>query len=145
MKRKSFAVTLAAAVLTIASTTAFADPGDRGRGNDHRAAAPHAQRDFHDSRRGPDWQSRKDHRPAARHAPSRNHHRVYSRGAGPRHNIHAGSRVPVYYRGNRHVVRDWRGHRLSAPPRGHYWVKTGTDFLLVAAATGIITHLVLSN
>jgi len=43
------------------------------------------------------------------------------------------------------VVNDWRGHRLSAPPRGYHWVQTGSDYVLVAIATGIILQLSLVN
>ncbi|UZD53860.1 RcnB family protein [Caldimonas aquatica] len=63
--------------------------------------------------------------------------------AAPRHHFHRGARLPVAYR--HHVVHDWRAHRLSAPPRGHHWVRVGSDFVLVAAATGIIAHFVLAH
>ncbi|MGB7479667.1 MAG: RcnB family protein, partial [Burkholderiaceae bacterium] len=65
------------------------------------------------------------------------------RGAGPRHDIYRGQRLPAYYRGHRYVVENWRLHRLAPPPRGHYWVQTGADYLLVAAATGLIVQIVL--
>jgi Ni/Co efflux regulator RcnB len=42
-------------------------------------------------------------------------------------------------------VDDWRGHRLSAPPRGYHWVQTGGDYVLAAIATGVILQLMLSN
>jgi Ni/Co efflux regulator RcnB len=38
-------------------------------------------------------------------------------------------------------VSDWRSHRLNAPPRGYQWVQSGSDYLLVAVATGIIAQL----
>lgn len=43
------------------------------------------------------------------------------------------------------MVDDWRGHNLSAPPRGDHWVQTGGDYVLVAIATGIILQLLLSH
>ena len=67
------------------------------------------------------------------------------RGAGPGHNFHRGERLPVYYQSRQYVVEDWRGHRLSAPPRGYHWVQTGGDYVLVAIATGIILQLLLNN
>lgn len=67
------------------------------------------------------------------------------RGAGPDHQFHRGERLPMEYRHNNYVVDDWRGHNLSAPPRGYHWVQTGTDYLLVAIATGIILQLILNN
>lgn len=48
-------------------------------------------------------------------------------------------------RGRPSVVDDWRGHRLSAPPRGYHWVQVGADYVLVAIATGIILQLILDQ
>jgi Ni/Co efflux regulator RcnB len=42
-------------------------------------------------------------------------------------------------------VNDWRGHHLSAPPRGHPWVQVGPDYVLAAIATGVIANLVLNQ
>ena|SRR5665647_113097 len=67
------------------------------------------------------------------------------RGAGPDHNYHRGDRLPAEYRHHNYVVNDWRGHGLSAPPRGYQWVQTGSDYVLVAIATGIILQLLLNN
>ena len=43
------------------------------------------------------------------------------------------------------IVNDWRGHRLSAPPRGYHWVQTGGDYVRVAIATGIIVQILLNQ
>jgi Ni/Co efflux regulator RcnB len=43
------------------------------------------------------------------------------------------------------VVNDWRGRHLNAPPRGQQWVQVGTDYALIAIATGVIAQLVLNN
>jgi Ni/Co efflux regulator RcnB len=67
------------------------------------------------------------------------------RGAGPDHSFHRGERLPPQYRTNRYVVDDWRGHNLSAPPRGYHWVQTGGDYVLAAIATGLILQLLLNN
>ncbi len=67
------------------------------------------------------------------------------RGAGPDHEFRRGSRLPAEYRSRQYVVDDWRGHHLSAPPRGYHWVQTGGDFVLVAITTGIILQLLLNN
>jgi Ni/Co efflux regulator RcnB len=69
----------------------------------------------------------------------------YDRGAGPNHDFRPGYRLPPYYRSRQFAVDDWRVHRLSAPPRGYYWVQSGGDYLLVAIATGIIVQLLLGN
>jgi Ni/Co efflux regulator RcnB len=67
------------------------------------------------------------------------------RGAGPDHRFHRGDRLPTKYRNRTYVVDDWRGHRLSAPPRGYHWVQVGGDYVLVAIATGVILQLLLNN
>jgi Ni/Co efflux regulator RcnB len=67
------------------------------------------------------------------------------RGAGPDHRFYKGDRLPMEYRGRTYVVDDWRGHHLSAPPRGYHWVQAGGDYVLVAIATGVILQLLLNN
>lgn len=67
------------------------------------------------------------------------------RGAGPDHRYYRGDRLPAEYRHRTYVVDDWRGHRLSAPPRGYHWVQVGGDYVLVAIATGIILQLMLNK
>ncbi len=67
------------------------------------------------------------------------------RGAGPDHRFQRGDRLPPAYRHRNYVVNDWRGHQLSAPPHGYQWVQVGTDYVLVAIATGIILQLILNN
>lgn len=67
------------------------------------------------------------------------------RGAGPDHSFHRGGRLPPEYRHRQYVVENWRDHRLSAPPRGYHWVQVGSDYVLVAIATGIILQLLLNN
>jgi Ni/Co efflux regulator RcnB len=66
------------------------------------------------------------------------------RGAGPSHNFYRGGHLPAEYRDHRYVVSDWRGHHLSAPPRGYQWVQTGDDFVLAAIATGVIASVLLN-
>jgi len=67
------------------------------------------------------------------------------RGAGPNHDFRRGDRLPREYRNRQYVVNDWRGHHLSAPPRGYHWVQTGGDYVLVAIATGVILQLLLNH
>ena len=76
-------------------------------------------------------------------------HRGYAgqdeRGAGPDHQFHRGERMPREFRSSHYVVDDWRGHHLSAPPRGYHWVQTGGDYVLIAIASGIIAQLLLGR
>jgi len=109
---------------------------ERGAGPDrafHRAdriPAEYRHRNYvvydrHDSRRDARWRD--------------------GRGAGPIHAYHRGDRFPAEYRRRNYVVNDWRGHHLSAPPRGYQWVQSGADYVLVAVASGIILQLLLNN
>ena len=109
-----------------------ADRGDRGRGPDRRDDDRRSER--RDDDRG------HDNRREARYNDGRD-----GRGAGPNHNYRKGDRMPRDYRSRQYVVDDWRGHRLSAPPRGYHWVQTGGDYVLVAIASGIILQLFLGN
>jgi Ni/Co efflux regulator RcnB len=67
------------------------------------------------------------------------------RGAGPNHDLRRGARLPSRYHHRHYVVDNWRGHRLSAPPRGYHWVQAGDDYVLAAIATGLIAQIILNN
>ena len=62
---------------------------------------------------------------------------------GPQY--HRGGYIPREYRSRQYVVNNWHEHRLNAPPRGQQWVQVGSDYVLIAIATGIIAQLVLSQ
>jgi Ni/Co efflux regulator RcnB len=59
--------------------------------------------------------------------------------------FHRGERLPQYYRHRHYIVNDWRGHHLRPPPRGYQWVQVGTDYLLVALATGLIADILVGR
>jgi Ni/Co efflux regulator RcnB len=130
MKSTTFVSAIVAVSLT-AGGFAFgqgnSDHNDRGRDRDQQG-----QRGGHEDRR--DYQNRAD-----------NDEYRQGRGAGPNHDFRRGQRLPQEYRHRQYVVDDWRGHHLSAPPRGYHWVQTGGDYVLVAIATGIILQLLLNN
>lgn len=120
--------------MTLASGgIAFAQPNGRhDRWRDEQVQRGD-QRDRHDNNGR--WSDRRDHR----------NERWDERGAGPNHDFRRGQRLPMEYRHRQYVVDDWRGHHLSAPPRGYHWVQTGGDYVLVAIATGVILQLLLNN
>jgi len=121
---------LTALALAASSSLAFAAPDDHGRGRDHdkRGNAYGHDRDRHDNR-GDDRRFKRHDGP----------------GAGPDHAFYRGGHLPPEYRNRQYVVDDWRGHRLSAPPRGYHWVQTGDDYVLVAIATGVIALILLNR
>lgn len=81
------------------------------------------------------------------HQPPRHsaEHERRARGAGPNHDFYRGERLSSHYRRKVYVVHDWHGRHLRPPPRGYHWVRTGSDFVLVAIVSGIIAEIVLSH
>lgn len=139
MNKKLIGSAMLAVCLTMASGASFAqgrDGGDNNRGQ-NKSHVDRNDRNDNSSYRAHD--NRSDN---ARRARPGNYR---GRGAGPAHNFYRGGRLPARYRAGPYIVQDWRGHRLSAPPRGYYWVQAGNDFVLAAIATGIIAQIILSN
>jgi Ni/Co efflux regulator RcnB len=153
------------AILALSLTTggfAFAqgksDRDERGRNDDRQRGGERDRADNRGDMRGDmrgDNRGENEGRPQGRRDPpgqvkqqQRREERREERGergAGPNHQFYRGERLPAEYRHRQYVVDDWRGHRLSAPPRGYQWVQTGGDYVLVAIATGIIMQLFLNN
>jgi Ni/Co efflux regulator RcnB len=61
------------------------------------------------------------------------------------HNWHKGGRIDRsdWNRGQR--VNDYRRYHLQRPPRGYEWRRVDNNYVLAAAATGLIMGLVLAN
>lgn len=65
------------------------------------------------------------------------------RAYGPR--FQRGAYLPAQYRSHVYYVDDWHAQPgLYAPPYGHQWMQVGSDFLLVALATGLIANLLVN-
>ncbi len=136
MKRAALIATLIVSLAT--GSAAMAD----GRGHDdHRHHAHGADHHFrgdrhslrHDFRRGP---SAHAHRAPARHGTYRRPHGYYP------HRWVRGERLPVAYFARPYVIVDYRDCGLRKPPRGHHWVRVGSDAVLAAVATGIVLDTV---
>lgn len=56
-----------------------------------------------------------------------------------------GERLANQYRHNRYVVNDWRSHDLYQPQYGHQWIQAGTNYAMVAIATGIIAQVLMNR
>ncbi|RZJ84103.1 MAG: hypothetical protein EOO64_04690 [Massilia sp.] len=54
-----------------------------------------------------------------------------------------GEQLPPRYRTHHYVVENWRTHRLTEPPPGHQWVQAGSDYALVAIATGMVQEVLV--
>lgn len=85
----------------------------------------------------PQKEYQRDHREGRGYDKSRKHH-----DARKKHRWSKGQRFDRDYRRYRVDERDYRRYRLHTPPRGYYWVRADDDFILVAAATGIISSVI---
>lgn len=141
MKTRSLiSVVVAAATLAMGSTAMARD--------DHRHPSrhdgPRAERQF--DRHGDRRVNQRGPRHVQREVIIVNRHQpIYQpsyRHAGPR--WQRGQYLPREYRGARYVVHQ-QHPQLYAAPRGHQWVSVNGEFLLIAAATGLIAHAIFSN
>lgn len=68
---------------------------------------------------------------------------AYNRPAGYRHHEwRTGERLPSSYRASAYRV-DHNRYGLRAPPRGYYYTRVDNDVVLTAAATGLITSVIV--
>lgn len=145
MKARSL-ISIAVATATLAVSTASLAHDDR-RGH-QRHDGPRAERhmDRHGDQRfmprSPRHQQFYGPRHVQREVIIVNRHQPTYRHGGPR--WHRGQYLPREYRGGRYVVHQ-HNPRLYTPPRGHHWVNVNGEFLLIAAATGLIAHAILNN
>jgi Ni/Co efflux regulator RcnB len=66
-------------------------------------------------------------------------------GPDDHHDWRKGQRLSGDYRDRQYVVDDWHGYGLRQPPRGYQWVGVNGDYLLVAAASGLIAQIVVGH
>ena len=124
---KNFVTAAAAfALLTVATGAAFADPPHH---DDHNAMTQH----------GPAMQGPAMHGPAMMaghdaHGPDFHAHPEWHKGAKIGRNDW-----------NRGVKVDYRAHHLNAPPRGYEWRQVDGNYVLAAAATGVIASVIAAS
>ena len=61
------------------------------------------------------------------------------------HDFRKGQPAPERYRGNDYRINDWNDRGLPAPPRGQHWSYIDGNYVLIAAATGIITSILING
>lgn len=138
MNRKAAAAIAAVIALTMTTGQLAFAQGNSNRNDRDRDRGEGRQQERHGNK-----PERHDNRDFGR---SHNQERDRGgRGVGPNHEYYRGDRLPAEYRHRHYVVNDWRGHNLSAPPRGYHWVQSGGDYILIAIATGIIAQLLLGR
>ncbi len=150
--RTMIAVMLAASLPAIAQDRGYRD--DRAQERNYRDDRVQERREERRDMRNEQREERREYRDNQRDArrdyrddrrDDRRDYRHGNRGAGPRHDLYSGQRLPSNYQNRQYVVDNWRSHRLSAPPRGHHWVQVGNDYVLAAIATGVIAAIFLGN
>jgi len=87
-----------------------------------------------------------DHGPRGHegYAPHR-HFEERDRFAWQGHEFHRGQPLPPRFRGDDYRVNDWHARGLHEPPRGERWACIDGNYVLIAAATGVITSILLNN
>jgi Ni/Co efflux regulator RcnB len=150
--RTMIALMLAASLPAIAQDRGYRD--DRSQERSYRDDRAQERREDRREMRNEQREERREYRDNQRDArrdyrddrrDDRRDYRHGNRGAGPRHDLYSGQRLPSNYQNRQYVVDNWRSHRLSAPPRGHHWVQVGNDYVLAAIATGVIASIFLGN
>lgn len=61
------------------------------------------------------------------------------------HDFRRGHPAPERFRGDDYRVYDWHARGLQAPPPGEHWAYIDGNYVLIAAATGIITSIIMST
>lgn len=64
--------------------------------------------------------------------------------AQPRHDWRAGGHIAAADWGRGRAV-DYRHHHLRAPPRGYEWREVDGNYVLAAAATGLIASVIAAS
>ncbi|MBN9476179.1 MAG: hypothetical protein ABS43_20260 [Bordetella sp. SCN 67-23] len=142
MIKKTLVIAMACAGLALgAAAQAKGDRWDRGHGHGH-----YDKHDRGDHRRWDDRRRDRDYRHGY-HDGYRDAPRVVHRGWSPPppHRWARGDRLPNYHRGGYYVVNDWHSRRLYRPQPGYQWVQMGSEYLLVAIASGVIASIILNN
>ncbi len=133
---------LVASVVLASSLSAWAQPApNRDPGSQHGGAPqqPAPQQRGAKNAPAPQAQRGPQHAPAPVDTSRRNDRDTPAPGQWKQ-----GDRMPAEYRGHQYVVNDPQAHGLRKPPRGQQWVDIGGQYFLVAAATGIITSLIVN-
>ena len=130
MKRLLIATT-ALTMLIAPMSESFGQGWNNNRHDDNRpAAAMSMQR--HDNDRRDDF--RNDNRDGDYRNDNGRHRGWYKGGRIERNDWNRGQRV-----------NDWQNRRLQRPPRGYEWRRVDNNYVLAAAATGLIAAMVMAN
>ena len=107
------------------------DRGRDNRGDDRRGGGDHDNYRGHDDR---------GHGDRGRGGPDERDHFAWNG-----HDFRRGHPAPERFRGDDYRVDDWHDRGLDEPPRGEHWAYVDGNYVLIAAATGVITSIILGN
>lgn len=131
--------TLAAAIagtsLGLASAADAQSRGPARQQHQQQQARQDHRSDREQSRAPARWQRSRHHYNAGRYQPPRGQAVQQWR---------YGQRMPANYRSNAYVVSDYGRFGLRAPPRGHQYVRSGNDVVMVAVASGLVASVIAS-
>ncbi len=135
MKSKALVCAITLAALSFGSLSYAQEYDRRGRGAEPQRFEQRGS--MH--RDGRDFNARHANHRDARHE----QHDWHADAHGPR--FHRGDRIPTAYRHRGHAMNNWHAQHLHAPAQGQQWVQVGTDYALIAIATGVIAQLVFNR
>ncbi|KAA9001351.1 RcnB family protein [Affinibrenneria salicis] len=122
-------------ILTLSIILTVALPAFASRADGHGAGAYPEKR-----QPNPSASNHDDVRRERSHRPQRRDHFSW-RGQ----HFRQGQPVPRGFRAARYRVKDWRAHGLYQPRHGQHWVYINGNYVLIAAASGIITTILLDR
>jgi Ni/Co efflux regulator RcnB len=137
----ALAVMVACGLTPLAQAHDHHGPDDRGpqqhqgTRDDHRDHRDHGGPDH----RGPQGDRRHDSGPDRHQMHERDHF------AWRGHDFRKGHPMPHGFHDDGYRVSDWRGRGLPAPPSGHHWSYIDGNYVLIAAATGVVASILLSG
>lgn len=135
MKLTTIVCAIAAASLGFGAVAQAQDNDWRGQ----RGQRDERRYDQRDDRRAGRHEDRRDF---GSNDGRRNDRHSYYGARGP--DFRRGGYMPREYRNRQYYISDYRSYRLSPPPRGHQWVQVGSDYVLIAIATGLIANIILN-
>lgn len=135
MKLSTIVCTIAAASLGFGAVAQAQDNDWR----DQRGQRDERRFDHRDDRRAGRHEDRRDF---GYNDGRRNDRHNYYGARGP--DFRRGGYMPREYRNRQYYITDYRSYRLNRPPYGHQWVQVGSDYVLIAIATGLIANIILN-
>ncbi len=108
-------------------------------GPDHHGPQGDRRHDSGPDRHGPQGNRRHDSGPDRHQMHERDHFAWHG------HDFRKGHPMPHGFHDDGYRVSDWRGRGLPAPPSGHHWSYIDGNYVLIAAATGVVASILLSG